>query len=79
VRRDVHDNRGPDPSASVEPDVPDLPATGTQRTIRVSDYYAWSLARHHRTAPRFQLFWSTKRRDLALAQVTTWVKDQLAP
>jgi len=64
---------------SVEPDVPDLPAKGTQRTIRVSDYYAWSIARHYRTAPSFQLFWSTKRRDLALAKVVTWVKDQLAP
>jgi hypothetical protein len=59
----------------------DLPPDGTERVVRLADWYASRLAHSHAHdgAPRFELTWSDAARDAALRAMLRWVRRRVAP
>ena len=53
-------------------DGPDRPTEGTLVPIRLCDWYAWALQSLD-DAPKFQLYWSTQKRDQALVRLRAFV------
>jgi hypothetical protein len=73
-----------DPWALIElphSDAAPPPAEGTERVVRIADWYADRLAHHHASdgAPRFELLWSDAERNAALRAMVTWVRGRAAP
>lgn len=66
---------------SVQPDATPLPPDGTERVVRLADWYAERLAHGHTRdgAPRFELFWSDAERSAALRAMAAWVRTRVAP
>jgi hypothetical protein len=58
-----------------------LPSDGTERVVRLADWYADRLAHSHARdgAPRFELTWSDAARDAALRAMVRWVRRRAAP
>ena len=63
------------------PPAAELPPDGTERVVRLADWYASRLAHSHARdgAPRFELTWSDAERDAALRAMVHWVRRRVAP
>jgi len=65
----------------VDTDATPLPPDGTERVVRIADWYAERLAHGHARdgAPPFELYWSEADRNAALRAMASWVRTRVAP
>ena len=54
-----------------------MPRAGTKFPIRACDWIAYQLVKYRSTAPAFELFWSQRRRDDAIAALRSWLPGQV--
>jgi hypothetical protein len=63
-------------STSVDAGADGFPIAPGEIPLRVCDFYAYHLADGQRGRPAFELYWDVTRRDLAIAQLLTWLRAQ---